>query len=304
MRFLSSSHFTWRRKLFLAGLLILLCAGLLVCWRMGRQWEQRRAAMPASPFPVTTEEYEQKFPHLLINHRDTQTESTNAKVIDLNSSGNSQVITEPGDYRLTGTMKGRVTVRTEDGNVHLMLDGVNISSPEGPAIYVESAGKTVITVMPGTDNVLSDSGNYAVGAEYEACVYSTCDLTINGTGSLTVNGYYKDAIRSRDVVKILDTHLTIKCKRTGIHGTDGIHVAGGRVMISSEKNGFKTTKNAKNGKGVMMFSGGEHSVVAGRYAFVCLRNDLYVFGCTIRAKSVVATYDVGGQKIIQEGCIR
>lgn len=304
MRLMNSSRFTWRRKLFLAGLLVLLCAGLLVCWRAGRQWEQKSATAPASPFPGTTEEYEQKFPHLLINHLDMQTDSPEAKAVDLNAAGNSLVITEAGDYRLTGTMRGRVTVRTEDGNVHLMLDGVNISSPEGPAVYVESAGKAVLTAMPGTENVLSDSGSYAADAPYEACVYSACDLTVNGTGSLTVNGYYKDAIRSRDVVKILDTHLTVKCKRTGIHGTDGIHVAGGRVMISSEKNGFKTTKNAKNGKGVMMFSGGEHSVVAGQYAFVCLRNDLYVFNCTIRAKSVVATYDVGGQKIIQEGCVR
>lgn len=157
----------------------------------------------------------------------------------------------------------------------MFFDNVAVTSKTGPAIYCQGANKLIITLLPGTENRISDSGSYRADAELEACIYSECDLTINGTGELVVNGYYKDAIQSKDIVKILDGVDTIKCKRTGIHGNDGI-----------------------------LISGGEFSIIAGRYAFVAAKADLLVYNCTVFERNIVNTYDVGGTTSIQEGCVQ
>ena len=304
MHFLSGNKSAWNKKLFLSVLLLILGAVLLVCWKTGRDWERNRKPGETGALPEAFEDAREAFPKLTIDRMDRETEAPGAKTVDLSSCGKELLITEGGEYRLTGAMNGRITIRAEEQTVHLVLDNVTVSSPEGPAVYAESAGKLVMTAEAGTENFFSDSAHYAPEEPYEACVYCACDLTLNGSGSLTVNGYHQDAVRSRDVAKILDVRLSIRCKRTGVHGKDGIHVAGGRLVISSEKYGLKTTKKGKNGKGVMMLSGGEHSVVAGRYAFVCTRSDLYLFDCQVKAKSVSATYDVTGTRIVGEGCVR
>ena len=158
--------------------------------------------------------------------------------------------------------------------------------------------------MPNTENVISDSASYPADGEIEACIYSECDLTINGTGILLVNGYYKDAIRSKDIVKILDGIYTIKCKRTGIRGNDGVLISGGNLKISSEKYGIKTTNSGPEGRGNLIVSGGELTVIAGQYAFVVTQADLLIYNCTVFDRSVVDTYNVGGTSNIQEGCMQ
>ena len=93
-------------------------------------------------------------------------------------------IVHAGNYKLTGKMNGgNIVIRVcEDEVVHLILDDVEIKSFEGPAIYVENAAKAVITAKEGTENVLSDNSMYE--RELEACIFSNCDLTLNGNGML------------------------------------------------------------------------------------------------------------------------
>ena len=138
----------------------------------------------------------------------------------------------------------------------------------------------------------------------EACIYSECDMTFNGSGALTANGYYKDAIRSRDVMKLLGGDYSIKCKRTAIHGTDGIVVTDGNFTISSEKFGLKTTKKSPEGRGNIIISGGEFSIIAGRYAFVAEKANLYIYDCAVYQRSVMSAYDVAGKVRVQEGCVQ
>ena len=74
--------------------------------------------------------------------------------------------------------------------------------------------------------------------------------------------------------------------------------------ISSEKNGLRTTKSGADGRGNLVISGGDHRIIAGRHAFLVGRGDLYVYNCRIFDKSIVSTWNVGGQVKVQSGCIQ
>ena len=284
-------------KLYLA---ILLAFALFVCWKIGAAYETEK--LP--DVPVSDEELRESFPYLALIPMDEGTEMTSPVRLDLSGRSNGYTITEAGEYHLTGELQGSLVIDAPEQNVHLFLDNVTITARSGPAVYCQDANKFVITLMPGTDNIISDSGDYRADTEVEACIYSACDMTINGSGKLTVNGYYKDAIRSKDIVRILDGVYAIKCKRTAIHGTDGIVVKGGDFTISSEKVGLKSTKTGAQGRGNIIISGGEFSIIAGRYSFVTEKANLYIYDCAVYQRSVVSPYDVAGTLRVQEGCVQ
>lgn len=288
----------------LAGLaaIVLLIFVLVVCWMAGRTHEP--VGQRDSLILTGGAEDNANFSYLAVTELDRQTDPAYAKTIDLSTFTDTCEITEGGSFRLTGKLEGNLVIQAKEQNVHLFLDNVTITSRLGPAIHCQLADKLTITLLPDTENVISDSGKYHADAEIEACIYSECDTTFNGTGSLTVTGLYKDAIRSRDLIKILDGDYTIKCKRTGIHGNDGIRIDGGSFLISSEKNGLKTTKSGAYGRGNLMVLGGDFRIIAGRSAFVTTKAKLYIQDCTINQLSVVSAYNVAGGKFVQEGCVQ
>lgn len=292
-----------RNKLLLAAVLLLLCGALALCWVVGVRYERARQPKPAT-VPLTEEELTVQFPILALTRADHETDSENAIAVNLSDCDGECLIDEGGAYRLSGSLNGVIRVAAEEQTVHLILDSISVTSPQGPALLVESAGKVILSLPEGSHSTLSDSGHYLRNTDDEACISSRSDLTINGSGALTVNGLYKDAIRSRNVIRIPDGEITINCKRTGIHGTDGILVSGGSLNISSEKNGLRTTKSGADGRGNLVISGGDHRIIAGRHAFLVGRGDLYVYNCRIFDKSIVSTWNVGGQVKVQSGCIQ
>jgi hypothetical protein len=255
---------------------------------------------------IASADFTKTFPYLEITELDMRTEPQNAEEITLDENRSEIVIDKEGDYILTGTMTGHIIIDAKEQNVHLFLNNMTIKSEGGPAIMVprNSADKLVITVMDGTGNAIVDNGDFRHFKDYDAAIDASCDITFNGTGALIVNGYYKDAIRSKDIVKILNGTYSISSKQNGIIGNDGILVNGGNLMIESENNGLKTLKKGADGRGNIVIDGGTHSIIAGRYSFVTTKADLYVYNCSIYDKSIVATYDCAGENFIQEGCVQ
>lgn len=285
-------------------LLFALCGAAVLVWKIALTIEDEGYKTPDIPDNNVSEEMVENFSYLAVTQVDQVTESTDEVLINLNDYSDEVLINEEGDYHLKGELEGSLRIKAEEQSVHLYLDNVSITAKDGPAIIVDSAGKVVITLLSGTENVISDSGDYRNSVDYEAAISTTCALTINGDGALTVYGLYEDAIRSKDVVKILDGVISIYSKRTAVHGNDGIHVTGGQIFISSEKKGYKTTKSGIDGRGNIMISGGTHNIIAGEYAFVCSKADLYIFDCEIYNKSVISTYNVKGTRMIEEGCLQ
>ena len=288
----------------LLALTALVCA-LIVCIAIGYITERKEAGSQYSygGVPLTDEEIAKEFSYLAPNELDWTTESAEYKDIDLSSAEAPLEIHEGGDYRLKGKLNGQIHINAPDQIVHLFLDGTEITSKSGPAVWCEDAAKLIITLAEGSVNTIADSGDYRKYIDEEGSIYSVCDMTINGSGTLNVFGYYKDAIRSKDIVKILDGTYDIRCKRTAVQGNDGVMVSGGQFDISSEKNGFKTTKEGPDGRGSLIIGGGTMSIIAGRSAFVTTKASVYIFNCSIKSHSVVSTYDIGGLHRVQEGCL-
>lgn len=152
---------------------------------------------------------------------------------------------------LKGSLNGGIYISVYDDEiVHLILTGVEIINENGPAIYVEKAGKAVITMSEETENTLSDGAEYA--GSQEACVFSNADLTINGAGILNVYGHYHDAIRSKDCLKLIETNVFVRAKNNGIRGNDGVVIKDSRGQIESEGTGILS----KGGMNFVVVEGG------------------------------------------------
>ena len=159
----------------------------------------------------------------------TETDETDGEtvvVIPINLSdyaANSVVsIDAAGDYELSGSLTGQVVVNVGDADkVTLHLNNAQITNPNSSAILVENADKVIIALNDGTQNTITDGTNYTgldESGDPNAAIFSHDDLTINGSGSLTVTGNYQDAIQSRDDLKISGGNITISAVDDGLFG--------------------------------------------------------------------------------------
>lgn len=233
---------------------------------------------------------------------DEEVNYTNPVYLDLEQE-EIGIIEAGGDYVLSGKLDGTVQVDAKDENVHLILNGVEIKSTTGPAIQILSAGKVVITVAEGTENIISDSGDYREFEECNAAIWSACDLTINGNGTLHVYGYYKDAIHTKDVLKVVGGNIYLRAKRDGIRGNDGILLMPQYISMECEGVGLHTTNAEKAGKGIIDVAGGSIVITAGTYA-IQAATDLYIRECDISCFSVMADFLAAGEYYIEEGCMQ
>ena len=178
-------------------------------------------------------------------------------------------ITKSGVYRLQGKLTdGQVYISVEKTEtVDLILDGCDITCKTSAAIYCDSADKLYITVNAGTKNTLSDAVNYVyaeVGAdEPNACIFSDDDITLRGTGSLSVNGNFKNGISSKNDIKIKELTLSVNAKNTGLRGKDSVEINSGNVTVDAVKDGLKASQTEKADKGYVEINGGTVNITAG-----------------------------------------
>lgn len=215
--------------------------------------------------------------------------------------GKTEEIREPGTYILSGEYKDTIMIDAEDQNVRLILDNAVIGSASGPAIYARSAGKVFITAKEGTENHLSDSAYYT-DKEANAAIFANCDLTINGTGSLFVSGYHKDAVHGKRVVKVLDAKVSLQSKRCGIRGNDGIYLRPEVLAVESEKIGLQTVDSGTSPMGDIEVAGGTLSIVAGDTG-ISSQSNVYVSGCSLAIQAVVSPVTARGEQHLEEGSV-
>ena len=212
------------------------------------------------------------------------------------------IIDSAGNYILSGECEGQIRIDVQDQIVHLILDDVKMQSKNGPAIYVQSAAKVVITIPEDTDCILMDSTDYTGYEDARACIFSEDDLTINGGGDFQVYGYYKDALRTKDVLKIIDVNLDVRAKGTGLRGNDGVLIQSENLNIQCEGTGIYTEKENKEKWGFVDISGGTINIIAGEYGINAAQN-LYIHKCVADIYGTVQDIICSGDKYIEEGCL-
>ena len=237
-----------------------------------------------------------------LTREDSRTQPENAAEIALGTVDSELLITEKGDYLLTGSLTGCIHILAEEQVVHLFLKGVDIRGAKSPAIYIESAGKVVVTVCADTENRLRDSGAHT-GRDTDACLYSRSDLTLNGTGTLTVSGLFKDAVHTRDYLSVTGVNLTVQARRDGLRGNDGMLIRDARLHVESEENGLHTTRSDKAEKGNVEIIGTDLTVIAGAYAVSADRNIL-IADSRAFLKGIPEPMHADGEIAAEEGCLR
>jgi hypothetical protein len=146
-------------------------------------------------------------------------------------------ITKAGTYVLSGILNdGQVIVDTEDTDaVRLVLNDADLTCLSSASIYVKSAEKAVLVLADGTENSVTDGTEYVLedeeSDEPNAAVFSKSDLTINGSGTVTVTGNYNNGIQSKDDLKIVSGTILITSVGDGLRGRD--YVASGTATSKS-----------------------------------------------------------------------
>ncbi len=181
-------------------------------------------------------------------------------------SGTKATITNAGSYLVSGTLlNGQLVVNAaKTSTVILYLSGASITCPDHPAIYIKSADKVILSLVPDTQNYLIDGSSYTLAAgaeEPDAALFSDCDLTINGTGALTIDANYNDGIKCKDDLKIIEGTLNVDAVDDGITGRDAFYVKGGVLTVLAGGDGLKAT-NTDTGKGFLAILGGEIRLTA------------------------------------------
>ena len=173
-----------------------------------------------------------------------------------------------GDYVLQGQFEGQVLVNADkEDKVHLVLNGVSISCQNSSAIYGQQSDRIYITLAEGTVNTVSDGSVYLYQEEGQeepnAAIFSKDDLTFDGTGSLVVKGNYKDGIRSKDDLAVVDGNYEIEAVGDGLQGKDSVCITNGNFIIKATQDAIKSSNDTEEEKGYVVINGGTFSIQAG-----------------------------------------
>ena len=177
--------------------------------------------------------------------------------------GNVITITSGGTYIISGTLtEGQLVVDADDEKVQLVLDNADITCATSAAIYVKSAGKTFITLAEGSENILMNTAEFEAidDNNIDAVIFSKDDLTLNGSGTLTINSENGHGIVSKDDLKITGGTYNITAASHALSGKDSVRIAEGTFNLVSGKDGIHSENTDDSSKGYVYIAGGEFTI--------------------------------------------
>ncbi|MBQ7347503.1 MAG: carbohydrate-binding domain-containing protein [Clostridia bacterium] len=204
-------------------------------------------------------------------------------------NGTTVTITDEGTYILSGTLNdGMIIVNAEDTDKpQLVLNGVSVTSTTSAPIYILEADKVFLTLAEDTQNTLSSGGSFVAIDEnnIDAAIFSKQDLTLNGSGSLTVispaghgivskddlvltSGTYtvtsaSHALDANDSVRIANAALTLDAGKDGIHAENSDDTSLGFVYIASGALNINAQGDGISAGSYVQIEGGTYDIVAG-----------------------------------------
>ena len=202
------------------------------------------------------------------------------------ADGSVVTVSAPGTYVVSGTLSdGQIIVNSpDDGTVQLVLAGASITSSSDSGIRVDEGDKTVLILADGTTNTVADGATYPDAAEQNAAIWSDDDLSIGGSGTLTVTASFEDGIASKDGLVIADGTITVAAPDEGIRGKDYLVIRGGTLDVTAGGDGLKSDEDEDADLGYVLLAGGTITVDADGDA-VTAETDALVTGGTLALRS-------------------
>ncbi len=191
---------------------------------------------------------------------DTAACSSDAVAID----GGRITLLDEGIYLFSGTLAdGQIVVNADSADkVQIVLDGADITSVSSAAIYCLEADKVFLTLAENAENTLSNGGTFTAidDNNIDAVIFSKTDLTLNGTGSLTVNSPAGQGIVSKDKLTVTGGTYTVTAAKHGFTGKDSVAVAAGSFTITSGKDGIHAENADDASKGFLYIADGSFEI--------------------------------------------
>ena len=180
-------------------------------------------------------------------------------------NGQTVTITEEGTYVFSGTLsEGQIVVDADDAKVQIVLDNVDITCATNAAVYVKSAEKVFVTLAEGSQNTLRNTDEYVTidDNNIDAVIFSKSDLTLNGTGSLTIVSAEGHGIVSKDDLKITGGTYDITAAGHALSGKDSVRIADGTFILTAEKDGIHTENADDEEKGYIYIADGDFTITS------------------------------------------
>lgn len=181
-------------------------------------------------------------------------------------SGSQIIVKEEGVYLFSGSLTdGQIVVSACDTDkVQIVLNGAEITSSTSAPIYVLEADKVFITLAANTENTLTNGGEYVAIDEnnIDGVIFSKADLTLNGTGTLTINAPVGHGVVSKDDLVITRGTYIITAESQGLSGKDCIAIADGSFTIVSGKDGIHAENEDDTTLGSLYIAGGSFDIDA------------------------------------------
>lgn len=178
--------------------------------------------------------------------------------------GDVITITGEGVYILSGSLSdGQLVIdAANEDKIQVVLDGVEITSSSTAPIYIKQADKVFLTIVG--ENSLETSGDYVAidDNNIDGVIYSKDDLTINGTGTLTIEGN-ANGIVSKDDLALVDITISMNVGNHGLEANDIIKVKSGTYNITSGDDAMNSSNDEDESLGNIYICGGEFDFDSG-----------------------------------------
>lgn len=175
-------------------------------------------------------------------------------------------ISDEGTYILSGSLNdGQVIIDAdENAKIQLVLDNVSINCDTSAAIYVRQADKVFVTLADDSENTLSNTSDFVAidDNNIDGVIFSKSDLTLNGSGTLTVNAAFGHGIVSKDDLVITSGTYVITAARHTLSGKESVRIADGVLTLDAGTDGIHSENADKDGKGFIYIADGTITIEA------------------------------------------
>ena len=180
-------------------------------------------------------------------------------------NGQTVTITAEGTYIFSGTLsEGQIVVDADNAKVQIVFDNVDITCASSAAVYVKSAEKVFVTLAEGSQNTLRNTDEYVAidDNNIDAVIFAKSDLTLNGTGSLTIISAEGHGIVSKDDLKITGGTYDITAAGHALSGKDSVRIADGTFILTAEKDGIHAENADDEEKGYIYIADGDFAITS------------------------------------------
>ena len=182
------------------------------------------------------------------------------------------IIHSSGRYIVSGSLEGGSIIVDARSNskVWILLDGVTITCDDDACLRVDEADKVFLTLAEGSQNSFTsgaDLSDEALADGTDGAVYAHDDLTINGSGELTVTAGYKHGISANDDLVITGGTITVTAPGDAIHAHDSIRIENAVLDLTAGDDGIQADEDVEGayiyiGSGTFTISASDEGISA------------------------------------------